>query len=263
MDVRKAWTSRVVLSCLIFNGILIGLFFLGSNQILNTFSKWLSPFSSNGSSGLPPDVQTALKGLNQLVVETDGYLAAAVIGVGSVVTLILIAVLAMQGRSLAGRREPVEQVGAADRRPIEADKRPVASDFLPPATTAPQMAVQLLAIFQREGRLIDFFREDLSLYSDDQIGAAVRSVHQGCKGALAECVELKPVLQETEGSPVTVAADFDPRAIRLTGNVSGDPPFTGILRHHGWRVTSVNLPRITKPQDKDWILAPAEVEIAD
>src|SRR5207253_6846543 len=35
-------------------------------------------------------------------------------------------------------------------------------------------AVQLLAILQREGRLLDFLQEDVDGYADAQIGAAVR-----------------------------------------------------------------------------------------
>ena len=121
----------------------------------------------------------------------------------------------------------------------------------------------MLAILQREGRLVDFLQEDLRPYTDDQIGAAVRSIHQGCQAALLEHVDLKPILEDAEGAEVTVPPDFDPKAIRLTGNVSGDPPFRGTLRHHGWRVVRLDLPQVTAPQELGWILAPAEVEIAE
>src|ERR1044072_8265170 len=52
-----------------------------------------------------------------------------------------------------------------------------------PADSADR-AVQILAILQRDGRLIDFFTEDIAPYSDQQIGAAVRDLHQSCKNAL-------------------------------------------------------------------------------
>ena len=79
--------------------------------------------------------------------------------------------------------------------------------------------------------------------------------------ALADCLELQPVFEETEGLEVTVTAGFSPRAVRLTGNVAGDPPFRGTLRHRGWRAVRVQLPEPAAEAKKEWIIAPAEVEI--
>ncbi|MEW6298089.1 MAG: DUF2760 domain-containing protein [Thermodesulfobacteriota bacterium] len=129
-----------------------------------------------------------------------------------------------------------------------------------PAKPAADAAVQLLGLFQREGRLVDFLREDLQPYDDAQIGAAVRSIHQACRQVLAEHITLEPVLPEREGEEITVQKDFDPSAIRLTGNVSGEPPFRGTVRHPGWRATHVKLPAQPSGQDPK-IVAPAEVEI--
>jgi hypothetical protein len=122
-------------------------------------------------------------------------------------------------------------------------------------------AVQLLAILQREGRLLDFLQEDVDAYSDAQIGAAVRDIHRGCKKALAEHLPLEPVLREAENAQVRVDPGFDPSRIRLVGNVVGEPPFTGALRHHGWRVAKVTLPAPAKATDPS-VVAPAEVELA-
>jgi hypothetical protein len=120
----------------------------------------------------------------------------------------------------------------------------------------------MLSILQRQGRLVDFLYEDLSLYDDSQIGAAVRNIHQGCKEVLDEYVKLEPIFAEEEGTEVAVPAGFDARAIRLTGNLAGeDPPFRGILRHRGWCVAHVQLPPSTMKEEEDWILAAAEVEI--
>ena len=129
-----------------------------------------------------------------------------------------------------------------------------------PAKPVPDTALQLLALFQREGRLIDFLREDIQPYDDAQIGAAVRTIHQACRQALAEHVTLEPVLSGHEGDDVTVPKSFDPSAVRLTGNVSGEPPFRGALRHAGWRAVQVKLPAQPSGQDPR-IVAPAEVEI--
>jgi hypothetical protein len=121
-------------------------------------------------------------------------------------------------------------------------------------------AVQLLAALQREGRLIDFLQEDLGDYGDDQIGAAVRSIHRGCRETLKEHMTIGPVLVEKEGGTVMIPTGFDTTAIRLTGNVTGNPPFKGVLRHRGWRVERILLPGFPE-QKGSWVLAPAEVEI--
>lgn len=78
-----------------------------------------------------------------------------------------------------------------------------------------------------------------------------------------EHVTLQPIYEEAENNEVTVPADFDARAVRLTGNVTGDPPFKGALRHRGWRVTRVDLPLAVTEEKKDWIVAPAEVEVGE
>ncbi len=121
-------------------------------------------------------------------------------------------------------------------------------------------AVQLLAVLQREGRLVDFLREEIEPFTDAQIGAAVRAVHAGCRKALDDHMVLGPVRDDQEGADVTVAEGFDPSATRLTGNVSGEPPFQGTVRHRGWRATELDLPTDARGQDPE-IVAPAEVEI--
>jgi hypothetical protein len=122
-------------------------------------------------------------------------------------------------------------------------------------------AVQLLALLQREGRLLDFLQEEIESYSDAQIGAAVRDIHRGCKKALAEHLPIEPVLRDQENATVRVDPGFDPSRIRLTGKVMGEPPYTGTLRHHGWRTAKVTLPLPTAATDP-LVVAPAEVEIA-
>lgn len=121
-------------------------------------------------------------------------------------------------------------------------------------------AVSLLALLQREGRLVDFLREDISAYPDAQVGAAVRAIHASCRKVLDEHLALEPVRSEAEGARVLVERDFDASTIRLTGNVSGKPPFRGVLRHRGWRTRRVELPADPLGQDPA-IVAPAEVEI--
>lgn len=130
------------------------------------------------------------------------------------------------------------------------------------ADTARQqrLFLHLLAVLQRQGRLVDFLSEDLDLYEDEQIGAAVRGIHDNCKKVIAKTLALEAVIAGAEGEEVTVDEGFDPGAVKLTGNVTGAPPFKGILRHRGWRTRKLELPVLSDAQDAS-IIAPAEVEI--
>lgn len=131
----------------------------------------------------------------------------------------------------------------------------------PPMRQAePDAALQLLGLLQREARLVDFVEEDIAAYSDADIGAAARLVHEGCRKALREHFTLQPVRTELEGDRVSLPAGFDAAAIRLSGNVVGQPPFAGQLTHRGWRVTDTRLPRLSDSHDAA-IIAPAEVEL--
>jgi Domain of unknown function (DUF2760) len=127
-----------------------------------------------------------------------------------------------------------------------------------PASSGDTSALRLLALLQREGRLVDFCEEELSGFPDAQVGAAARAVHAGCRKALREAFAPVAVRSEAEGAPVVLEAGFDPNAVRLTGNVAGNPPFRGTLRHHGWRASAVKLPTATGDAT---LLAPAEVEL--
>lgn len=121
-------------------------------------------------------------------------------------------------------------------------------------------ALHLLSILQRDGRFVDFLQEDIAGATDDQVGAAARVVHEGCRKSLARYVVLAPVRQEEEGAPVHLPAGFNPAEVRLTGNVSGQPPFQGRLAHAGWRAVEVKLPTFAAGQDPA-VIAPAEVEV--
>jgi len=135
---------------------------------------------------------------------------------------------------------------------------PAPQPFLPPAR--PDATLHLLALLQREGRLIDFCEEEISGFSDSEVGAAARTVHAGCRKVLRDVLELSPIRGEAEGTQVQVPLGFDAASVRLTGNVVGMPPFTGALRHHGWKAARVRPPPPPEGQDAT-VLAPAEVEL--
>jgi len=123
-----------------------------------------------------------------------------------------------------------------------------------------RLFLHFLSVLQREGRILDFFSEDLTLYDDEQIGAAVRSIHEDCKKAVDRYLSLTPVLNTAEGEMVDILPGFDPDSIKLTGNVSGEPPFKGILRHRGWKAGKKEIPKLSDVLDSS-IISPAEVEI--
>jgi hypothetical protein len=120
--------------------------------------------------------------------------------------------------------------------------------------------LRLLALLQRESRLLDFLLEDISGAADPQVGAGVRELHRKAQEVLKDRLVLEPVIAKEEESHVEVPPGFDPSAIRLTGNVSGQPPFKGTLKHRGWRVKDYRLPPPPEGQD-ELVVAPAEVEI--
>jgi hypothetical protein len=130
-----------------------------------------------------------------------------------------------------------------------------------PLHSAPtESALQLLGLLQREARLVDFVMEDMSSYSDADIGAAARVVHDQCKKALTSHVTLERIRSEAEGSRVTVPAGFSASEVRLVGNVTGSAPFNGVLTHAGWRASSIELPKLSQGHDVR-VIAAAEVEL--
>jgi hypothetical protein len=130
-----------------------------------------------------------------------------------------------------------------------------------PASETFDRAVQMLALLQRDGRLIDFLVENISPYPDAQLGAAVRTIHESCRKVLEHYVKLEPILNSEENQPVIVQVGFDPASIKLLGNVTGTLPIRGVLRHKGWRVQEVNLPPLPQSSGR-MVIAPAEVELS-
>jgi hypothetical protein len=146
---------------------------------------------------------------------------------------------------------------AAAPAPVPKPKpKPVA-----PATPVRNEGINLLAMLQREARLVDFIQESLTGYSDAQIGAAVRQIHHDAAQVLQRAFALKPVWDAEEGAPVEVPAGFDAGRCRLTGNVTGDPPYQGRLVHHGWEAATCQLPAWTGSTTAARVVAPAEIEI--
>lgn len=123
-------------------------------------------------------------------------------------------------------------------------------------------ALTLLEALQREARFIDLCHESLENYSDEQIGAASRNVIRDAAKVLERFFNLRPVAKVPEGNTLEVPAGFDPSQFRLTGNVSGKPPYNGQVIHSGWQATRCELPHWTGGYESLLIVAAAEVEVA-
>jgi hypothetical protein len=184
-----------------------------------------------------------------------GLAAGLIVGVAGTYFLIVSKFGGKAGYDLGSK---VAKKAAAD--PAFAVK--VEQLFLPPPPPKPTAEpVWLLGILQRESRLLDFLMENVQPYSDEQIGASVRDIHVKAQATLKKHVTLEAVLPHAEGAQVSVQAGFDPSAIRLVGNVTGQPPFKGTLQHAGWRAKSIAVPKPPEGQD-EFVLMPAEVELA-
>jgi hypothetical protein len=150
-------------------------------------------------------------------------------------------------------------------KPLPAPKPAVAEAVKPAPAAVPQNNAQaevvtLLGVFQEKGRFVDFLMEDITPYSDAEVGGVARAVHQGCKAALTEHFKIEPIRPEGEGASITVPAGYSADEFRLVGNLSGEAPFTGKIVHKGWKTTSVKLPRVLK-SDHLPAIAPAQVEV--
>lgn len=178
-----------------------------------------------------------------------GILIAKAGSPGGVFEGLGVASRAKQDPAFAAKLQAI--LAGAEVKPIE-----------PPRPVKPSGApLRMLALLQAESRLVDFLMEDISGAGDAQIGQAVREIHKKAQAALNQHAVIEPVLSGTEGDTTTVPKGFDPSAIRVVGNVSGEPPFTGTINHPGWRVANLKL--ATPPEGADeFVLQPAEVQIA-
>jgi len=154
------------------------------------------------------------------------------------------------------RRSAAPSTAAAPPKPAAS---PASAASPAPAARTSDGALQLLGILQRDSRLVDFLMEDITSYTDDQVGAAVRELHDQCRDAVARYVTLQPVIDGVEGT-FAQAPSKDPNMVKFVGNVPAKPPSGGTLRHKGWRAAKVDLPVISGKQDAS-IIAPAEIEI--
>ena len=154
----------------------------------------------------------------------------------------------------------VASLGESDLRPSAPPSLPPESPLSPEAPPDPNgAALRLLSLLQREGRFVDFLQQDVAAFNDADVGAAARVVHEGCRRALRAHARVVSVRSEAEGATLTLERASDD--VKLVGNVAGSAPFHGVLRHRGWRVEELSLPKVVGAQDPT-LVAPAELELS-
>ncbi|MFI4876854.1 MAG: DUF2760 domain-containing protein [Blastopirellula sp. JB062] len=160
-------------------------------------------------------------------------------------------------------RETAEKAEATLLLPAAAEQPTEDSAPQPPQPVAASGvdALILLAALQREARFLDLFQEDLSSFTDAQIGAAVRDVHRDTKATLDRIFGIARLREEEEGTNIEVSSSFDPVKLRLVGSVGATPPERARLVHAGWRATKCELPKWNGQAEAAKILAPAEAEV--
>jgi len=153
--------------------------------------------------------------------------------------------------------EPVDSVPSLRFEPREEAETEAQAATIP---LRERGALMLLAMLQRDGRFVDFVQQEVTEFDDEQIGAAARVVHEGCRKALREHFSFLPVRDEQEGDRVVLAEGYEAQANKLVGNLSGKPPYTGTVQHRGWRVETFKLPQEVGQHDAT-IVAQAEIEL--
>ena len=120
--------------------------------------------------------------------------------------------------------------------------------------------LRLLKTLQQSGRLIDFLKEDISAYTDAQVGAVVRKLHASCGEAVEDMITVRAIYEESEGCEVKIPQGYDPSEVKVVGNVTGEGPYTGRLVHKGWKAHKISLPKQVG-EINEAVLCAAEVEV--
>ena len=183
-----------------------------------------------------------------------------IIHLGLALTTLIFFILFLIKKPSAAKPAEVAKAEVKEQPVVEAAPVKTAPTPVQLKESGPEAALQLLSLLQQEARFIDFIHEDLSSYSDADVGAAARVVHEGSKKTLNSYFELSSIRSEEEESRITLEEGFNAGEVRLTGNVVGHAPFTGTLIHKGWKVDKTKLPKLA-PEHDATIIAAAEVEL--
>lgn len=251
MTAKKVFARRSLVVSLFFMVMILLVFRTAFETGLNVLESQLNASLRAGEA--TPAVKAVVEQVRLTVYDYRFYVVPAAAGVLVFFAILQWFFLGWAFRSSQKREPKAPAVEAA----------PAAAPAEDPAVRRyreERLFVHLVSTLQKEGRLLDFFAENLDPYDDAQIGAAVRNIHENCRKAVDKTLSPAPVIDQIEGQEVTVETGFDTGEVKLTGNVAGEPPFRGVLRHRGWQAGRIELPTFSGGQDAR-IIAPAEVEM--
>jgi hypothetical protein len=197
---------------------------------------------------------SVLSALNFLPVDTLPATAGPYLNAAVVVLTLFIA-----GQSLMSLRSTAQPPAP----PAPPQPRPEAPKAVKAEPTHTGEALILLSLLQEKGRFLDYVMEDITAFTDAQVAAASRVVHQGCSAVIKECLALSPTHEGKEGDRITLDKSSDPNRYRLLGKVPQEPPYTGVVVHRGWKTTKLALPRFTRAVNPTGpnVITPMEVEV--
>ena len=261
MDKSKAFSTRSLLVIVFWMGILTlllnaGLFF-GFDWLVLLLSTGVDTVLHIPKLNVDIPLKTVTDLINFIELLSDGFYFWIVPFLGVVFLILAIIIWITLKLSVSGLFKDIKT------RTVNLDDKKEEKDIFEPRIEQERkrrLFLHFFSVLQKEGRLLDFFAEDLELYDDEQIGAAVRSIHDDCKKTMNKYIAPLPVIDKEEGEMVEVEPGFDPNAVKLTGNVAGDPPFKGVLRHRGWKAGKKDIPQLSDTLDAA-IIAPAEIEM--
>lgn len=189
--------------------------------------------------------------------------ARPVLQITALVLTLLLTLLQLRQR-LAGAARPAPQATVATSSP-PGPQLPVAARTVDNGQLQDAAVVQFLGRLQEKGRLVDFVMDDMAAYADEQVGAAARIVHQGCREVLFDFFRIVPVHDGNEDDPIELADGYDSQSYRLIGRVPERGPYQGQVIHRGWQTQSCHLPQLNEATNDlvslQRIIAPAEIEI--
>ncbi len=260
MELVKRYSRRLFFWIFFFMAILCALIDVGLYLALDIVSSRIDTLSQAGDG--VPELAPFIMDANIVLDMIAQYYLPVTIGIFLLFALLMWLVGRLSLSRLVKKMGLVEAPANKKSTPAEKKKpeKDTAAEKAERERLHQRLFIHLFSVLQREGRLMDFFSEELDEYDDEQIGAAVRSIHESCNKTVQKYLSAEPVLSEEEDEEVTIEAGFDPSAIKLTGNVTGEPPFKGFVRHRGWKAGRLELPELSGTRDPR-IIAPAEVEI--
>ena len=194
-------------------------------------------------------MQAAMKASAAGAMDFKALLAASLAALAALSAVWLLVIARNIAKASAKEAKPAAAIqAAAPPRPKEQAAEPGAE------------ALMLLALLQEKGRFVDFVMEDVASYTNEQVGAAARVVHQGCRTVIIDAFSPLPVAP-IENARITLEPGYDAEEFRLVGRTEGSPPFTVKVTHKGWRAQHVKLPRRLKAEKilEKPIIVPAEV----